>query len=325
MKPESFKRPWTPAEMEVLDSALRTGRALEEVAVELGRSLNAVRIRRQRFFPSPARDLSRSPGWQGGRVPGGGRYWTAERIDEGLRDFARRHKGPLPTSDHVYNALKAGHMQWPTANAVLARHGRMADAWAAIGEPKTRYNRGWAPWSQADDDLLLERAGSMTLKLIAPRLGRSWQACRRRLYDLGAGRARDVSGYMSAMQVAAEYQCPVGRVEALIRSGELPAHKVNGGHYWRIDPDDLRAVEAKLRAPKRTHRKARLDTGDYRRHYGYRRVTGPDGKRRQVAVTAAAVERDRAKATRKEMEEAKRRAVRLLEERGQVVDLGMAS
>jgi hypothetical protein len=310
--------------MAVLESAVSTGRSLEEVAGELGRSLNAVRIRRQRFFPT-SRDLSRSPGWQGGSVPGGGRYWTSERIDEGLRDFARRHRGPLPTSDHVYNALKVGHMEWPTGQAVLELHGTMADAWGAIGAPKSRYNRGWVPWTQADDDFLLEHAGSQTLKVIAKQMGRSWAACKRRLYDLGAGRARDVSGYMSAMQVAAEYKCPVGRVEALIRRGELRARKVVGGHYWRIDPEDLAEVEAKLRAPKRTHRKARVDLGDYRLHYGYRRVPGADGKVRQVAVTAGAVERDRVKATRKEMEEAKRRAVRLLEERGQVVDLGMAS
>lgn len=271
MKPAAFSRTWTAADDAVLASAVAAGRPLDEVAAELGRSRNAVQLRKQRTMPRPAPDGSVNHGWS----PGLGRlerYWTPERVRDGLRDFATRHKGQLPTSAHEYSRLKKGHLEWPTAAYVLEAHGSMADAWASIGAPKARYNRGWVPWTQEDDDYLLERAGSVTLKIIAKALGRSWPACKRRLYDLGAGRARDVSGYMSASQVAAEYKCPLQRVQDLIARGELPAHRVHGGHYWRIDPADLAAVEPKLKAPKRTHRKAQLDVGDYRARKGLRRV-----------------------------------------------------
>jgi hypothetical protein len=159
----------------------------------------------------------------------------------------------------------------------------MADAWDAIGAPRSRVSRLYAPWSQEDDDFLLDSAGTYTLKLIARRLGRSWPACKRRLYDLKAGRARDVSGFMSAMQVAKEYGCPLHRVSDLIARGELPAKKVLGGHYWRIDPADAEAIAGKLKAPKRTYRKRPADFGDYERRYGLRRVS-INGRIVRVAV-----------------------------------------
>lgn len=272
MRPSQLTRTWSPAEMAVLGDAVRDGRPLEDVALELGRSLNAVRIRRNRFFPAPKPDAGVNHGWS----PGYGRiekYWTDERVQEGLRDFASKHKGQLPNSDHLYSDLKKGHMEWPTSAAVLEQFGTMADAWAGIGVPKSRFNRGWVPWTQEDDDYLLERAGEVTLKIIAKQLGRSWPACKRRLYDLGAGRARDVAGYLSAMQVAKEYNCPLSRVKKLIASGELPAHRVQGGHYWRIDPEDCEKLRAVLSAPKtRSYRTTPPSHGDYDRRYGLRRV-----------------------------------------------------
>lgn len=270
-RPKAFERTWGPVDMMVLGSMVQANRKDAEIAEALGRSLNAVRIRRQRYLPQE-RDLSKSPGWGKGK-PGGGKYWTPERVEEGLRDFASRHKGPLPPSDHVYSGLKKGHMEWPTATAVLEQFGTMADAWAGIGASKSRFNRGWVPWTQEDDDYLLDWAGSQTLKIIAKRLGRSWPACKRRLYDLGAGRARDVAGYLSAMQVAKEYNCPLSRVKKLIASGELPAHRVQGGHYWRIDPEDCEKLRAVLSAPKtRSYRTTPPSHGDYDRRYGLRRV-----------------------------------------------------
>lgn len=283
MKPAQMFRTWTPAETAVLERAIAKGRPLADVAAELGRSLNAVRIRRNRCFPAPKPAMDVNHGWS----PGYGRiekYWTEDRIRAALVDFASKHKGPLPTSDHDYSDLKKGHMEWPTATAVLEQFGTMADAWAGIGVPKSRFNRGWVPWTQEDDDYLLDWAGSQTLKIIAKRLGRSWPACKRRLYDLGAGRARDVAGYLSAMQVAKEYNCPLSRVKKLIASGELPAHRVQGGHYWRIDPEDCEKLRAVLSAPKtRSYRTTPPSHGDYDRRYGLRRVR-VNGRIVRVAV-----------------------------------------
>lgn len=323
MKPERMLRTWTAEEMAVLDAAVRDGRPLAEVAKELGRSLNAVRIRRQRRFPLPKPAAGVNHGWSPGlgRIP---RFWTAERVHAGLLDFGARHPGQLPNSDHEYSRLKRGHMEWPTAQRVLELHGSMANAWAAIGAPKRRYSRGWNPWTQEEDDTLLELAGTLTLKGIAKQLGRSWMACKRRLYDLGAGRARDVAGYMSAMQVAAEYRCPVDRVTRLIQSGELRAWRVRGGHYWRIDPEDLAAVEAKLRAPRRSHRGYELDLGDYRKRKGLgRREVG--GRTVDVAVSRKGELVQQAKKDRRLLAAGMRVAVRMMEEEGLIVDLGEAS
>lgn len=263
---------WTAEEMAVLEAAVREGRPLKDVAAELGRTAKAVRIRRNRWFPRAKPDMDVNHGWS----PGYGRiekYWTDERIRAGLLDFAQKHRGPLPNSDRDYSELKRGHMEWPTAASVLGLFGTMSDAWTAIGQRRARVTRQWVPWTQEDDDYLLDHAGEQTLKVIGKHLGRSWGACRRRLYDLGAGRARDVSGYLSAMQVAQEYGCPLYRVTTLIARGELKARKVHGGHYWRIDPEDAAAIADKLRAPKRTYRKVPADMGDYDRRYGYRRVS----------------------------------------------------
>lgn len=271
MKPEQMKWVWTAEEMAVLAAGVAAGEPACEMAAKLGRSVNAVRIRKQRCFPKVL-DPEKNYGFGKGR-PGKAKFWTPERVQDGLRDFAAAHKGPLPTSDHVYNDLKKGHLEWPTAHCVLEIHGTMADAWASIGVSKARYNRGWVAWTQEDDDYLLEHAGEQTLKIIAKHLGRSWQACKRRLYDLKAGRARDVTGWMSAMQVAAEYKCPLARVKKLIGTGELPAHRVVGGHYWRIDPDDCERLKAVLSAPKtRSYKTSPPSIGDYDRRYGYRRV-----------------------------------------------------
>lgn len=272
MKPAQMYRVWTPDEMERLKTSLLFGRSSEEIALELGRSVNAVRIRRNRFLPKskPATDVNHgwSPGY--GRIE---KYWTEERIQEGLIDFAAKHRGPLPNSDHEYSRLKKGHMEWPTASAVLDLFGTMSDAWTAIGQGRARVTRQWVPWTQADDDYLLERAGEQTLKIIGKHLGRSWMACKRRLYDLGAGRARDVSGYLSAMQVAKEYNCPLSRVMKLIRSGELPAKRVQGGHYWRVAPEDCERLKATLSAPKtKSYQGSPPSLGDYDRRYGYRRI-----------------------------------------------------
>jgi hypothetical protein len=266
-----------------LADLLAAGESHAAIAEELGRSYEAIRLRARRVL-SPVDGWK--PGW-GKRPMGVARYWTRERVLAGLRAFAAANPGPVPCACREYAQMKKGHMEWPTAGMVLLQFGTMPDAWAEAGVSRARYHRSWVEWTQDDDDYLLERAGSMTLKIIAKKLGRTWPACKRRLYDLGAGRARDVSGYMSAMQVAQEYRCPLSRVTSLIASGALPARKVLGGHYWRIDPADCEAIAGTLRAPKRrSYQGTPPDMGDYDRRYGYRRMI-VNGRMERVPVGRA--------------------------------------
>jgi hypothetical protein len=319
----SYSRRWSDEEKRRLGELLAAGRSPEEIAAELGRSVMAVTVKRQRLYPPERPADGESYGWGRGKF-GQGPYWTRERTIEGLRDFARRNPGRLPSSDHVYNRLKKGHMEWPPAAWALEYFGSMANAWEAAGLPKGRIARGWEPWTQADDDFLLEHAGEMTLKQIAARLRRSWGACKRRLYDLGAGRARDVSGHLSAMQVAKEYNCPLSRVRRLIASGELPAKRVSGGNYWRIDPADCERVRAKLAAPKHSYQGRPADVGDWAQRNGVRRKVLPDG--RVVRVRAGEkVDRDTLALRAAVEEHGARRVFEALGLRGLVDDLGAAS
>ena len=281
-------RAWTAEEDTRVREMWDSGAPAVAIAEELGRSRNAVRLRHNRLVPFDYE--SYTPGW--GKSPGRRTYWTPERVMEGLRLFAARHKGMLPNSDHEYSRLKKGHMEYPTAVSVLRLHGTMADAWEAMGAGRQRVTRGWVPWSQTDDDYLLDHAGLQTLKVIAKHLGRGWAACKRRLYDLGAGRARDVSGHLSAMQVARLYDCPLSRVKQLIASGELKAHRVQGGNYWRIDPGACERIQAKLSAPKRkSYRTTPANHGDYDRRYGLMRVR-IDGKVVRVPRPASAARKE---------------------------------
>ena len=269
-------RTWSGEEMARLGEMVAAGMADAEIALQLGRSLDAVKVRRNRFFPKPAGEYV--PGF-GKTPPGRMVYWTEERVLAGLRDFAAAHK-VLPTSDHEYSRLKKGHPEWPTGVRVMEFHGSMADAWAAVGR---KVSRLWVSWTRADDDYLLEHAGEQTLKVIGKHLRRSWAACKRRLYDLGAGRARDVSGHLSAMQVAAIYDCPLARVKRLIAAGTLPAKRVQGGHYWRIEPEDCERIKAVLTARKTgPYRTSPPSHGDHDRRYGLKRVR-VDGKVVRVA------------------------------------------
>lgn len=276
-------RPWTDEERAQLADLLHEGRSHEEIAVALGRSLFAV-ANKARKVSCPI----------DGNVPGWGRstygpklYWTRERVITGLQSFAHSNPGPLPCGSDEYNQLKVGHSEWPTAQKVLEYFGSMPGGWEAAGVSRRRYHRSWVEWSQDDDDFLLTYAGTRTLKLIARDLNRTWAACKRRLYDLGAGPARDVSGHLSASQVAKEYNTSLHRVTDLIKRGELKATKVRGGHYWRVDPIDAEAIVDKLYAPKKTYKSIPPDVGDYERRYGLRRMV-VNGRMERVAVGAAA-------------------------------------
>lgn len=326
MKPERMLREWTAEEMAILEAGIAAGETDEAIAKRIGRTPVAVQIRRQRHFPRRF-DPDVNYGFGRGRPRGenGRLFWTEERVLAGLRDFMAHHRGQLPNSDHDYSRMKKGHLEWPTATRVLEYFGSMAGAWAAAGAPRSRYTRRWNEWTQEEDDYLLEHAGEQTLKVIARHLGRSWGACKRRLYDLGAGPARNVSGYMSILQVAAHYNCPITRVKRLVHSGELPAWRVTGGRYWRIAPEDCERIKDKLRAPKKTHSTTPPASIEHRKRLGYRRTVDAYGRVVEVPVTAEARRREAVKLERRRLEKAKLIAIRKLEAAGAIVDLGVAS
>lgn len=267
--------------MAQLADLIVAGETNAAIGAQLGRTEVAIELRRRRILcPIDGN----KPAW-GKRPYGDKTYWTRERTIAGLQDFARKHRGQLPNSDHEYSLIKRGHMEWPTAVKALEYFGSMAGGWEAAGVSRKRYTRGWNEWSDEDDEYLLEHAGEQTLKIIGAYLGRSWSACKRRLYNLGAGRARDVPGWLSAMQVAKEYGCPVHRVQDLIQAGTLPAFKVKGGHYWRINPIDCDHIRHLLKAPKKTHKTFEPDIGDYRQRYGIRRLTVHQGANQEAAAS----------------------------------------
>lgn len=326
MKPSRMLRVWTPEDMAILEAAVANGESDEAVADRIGRSVNAVKIRRQRRFPRVF-DPEINYGFGHGRPAGetGRTFWTEARVIAGMQDFIAHHRGPLPNSDHDYSRMKKGHLEWPTAEKLLHLWGSMAGAWEAAGAPKSRYTRKWNEWTQEEDDYLLEHAGEQTLKVVARALGRTWSACKRRLYDLGAGPARNVSGYMSILQVAAHYNCPITRVKRLVDRGDLPAKRVVGGNYWRIAPEDCEHIKDRLTAPKRTHSTTPPASVEHRKRLGYRRSVSANGRVVDIPVSTEAKHRDAAKVERRLLERARRVAIERLEAAGAVVDLGVAS
>lgn len=203
-------------------------------------------------------------------------YWTRERVLLGLRDFMAVHpKGQLPCSDDLYNALKKGNPSWPRASRVLEEFGSMARGWLAAGAPPARITLHNIDWNADEDEYLLENAGRMSLAAIARRLHRSYGSVRSRLNRTHGKRAREVQCYLSAAQVAAQFNVPYHRVQELCRTGRLKAKKRLG--TWQIDARDC-VGHAQLNAPKRTYRKIAPDVGDYYRRYGIRRRMGADGK-----------------------------------------------
>jgi hypothetical protein len=205
-----------------------------------------------------------APGWQ--KANGRRLYWTDDRVREALRLFRREH-GRVPNAAD-YNRLIKGDRRFPVAQRVW-RYGSgvWSTAWERAGVRDTSYL--WNDWTDEDEDYLLENAGRITLAAIARHLKRSYDACHRRLYDLGV-QARNARGYLTGQECARAYGVPIHRVLDLVRTGKLAAHK-GAGNYWQIDPESAEACP-ELKAPKRTHKNTPADLGDYRQRYGLRRT-----------------------------------------------------
>ncbi len=202
------------------------------------------------------------------------RKWDQASVLFGLMQAARIIKGKLPCSDRAWNDIRKERqrrLEWPPANEVLRHYRSMARAWLAAGVSTRRISLKNIDWTEDELAYVLDNAGKYTLRQIARKLGRTAGAVRRKLYDKNL-RARDNLGYLSAAQLAKDYQCPYHRVRDLLARGEIKAQYDPVRHEWNIPSEAVTdTVKEKLRAPKRTHKTWETDTGNYRPRYGIRR------------------------------------------------------
>lgn len=202
---------------------------------------------------------------------GNKRLWTRETVLGGLALAATEIRGPLPCCDRPYNALKKGHLTWPTSRRILEYFGSMAAGWLAAGAPRKRITFNNLPWREDEEVYLLEHAGDDTLVKIGESLRRSYGAVRKRLQGKGIT-ARGNNGFFSAGELAREYDCSYQRVRNLLKSGVIQGRFDEKRNRWQVDLKDITpAAKALLRAPKMTYTTRPTDKGDYCKRHGIRR------------------------------------------------------
>lgn len=201
------------------------------------------------------------------------RYWTRERVIEGLQRAAQEIKGPLPCLDQEYSRIKKGHLDWPVSARVLFYFGAMARGWRAAGVEWERISLHNVPWVPEEDEYLKENAGTMTLEDIGRHLHRSYQSVRYRLNRCFGIKARDNEGYLSAAQMAKHFNCSCHRIRTALHDGRIRGTFDTVRNRWRVDIGELNEDElAILNQPKlKTHRTTPPDVGDYYQRYGIRR------------------------------------------------------
>jgi hypothetical protein len=208
---------------------------------------------------------------------GNKRFWTRERVLEGLRLAATQIEEPLPCSDRLYARLKNGHLDWPNATRIYFYFNSIGRAWLAAGVPRTRVTLFNVPWLPEETGYLLDMAGILTLKAIAKHLCRSPGACKRQLHKYGIT-ARANQGYLSAAEVSKLYGCSYHRVCQLLAAGTIKGRYDRRRNRWQIDPINITpAAEVLLMEPKKTHKSTPPDLGDYYQRHGLRR-TMVDGR-----------------------------------------------
>ena len=160
-------------------------------------------------------------------------YWTRERVIQGMQ-AAAGEIGYFPERYRDYERHRAGNPDWPPAR-VIWKLGRTLDD-GRNASPNNAARATWrkamalagievsgmrfALWTEKDDQFLLDNAGRLTLKEIAKELGRSWEACKRRLSQKGV-RARDAQGFWTMSQLAQAHNIPLSRIKTGLRTGRL--------------------------------------------------------------------------------------------------------
>ena len=208
------------------------------------------------------------PNWIGKQ-----RFWTRERVIAALAEAMKQIEGPLPCVDQKYNKLKKGRLDWPSSSRVLFYFRSMGRAWLAAGVDPERIRLFNIPWTDEETEYLLDHAGTDTLQGIADHLRRTYGAVRGELRAIGIT-SRHNQGFMSAAEIAKEYDCPYHRVCVMIRSRVLRGRYDKKRNRWRVDPGTISPeIETMLRAPKVTHKNLPTDRGDYYRRHGLCRRT----------------------------------------------------
>lgn len=206
------------------------------------------------------------PNWQGRK-----RLWTEEKVISALAEAIKQTKGPLPCRDDLYNKIKKGKLDWPPSARILKYFHSMARAWLAAGAPRRRVRLFNIDWTEEEKEYLLEHAGTYTLKRIARDLIRTYGAVRGELRSVGIA-SRHNQGFMSAAEIAKEYDCPYHRVCHMLSARILRGRYDRKRNRWRVDPGTISAkIETLLRAPKVTHKSSVTDRGDYYQRYGISR------------------------------------------------------
>jgi len=204
------------------------------------------------------------------------RFWTKEKVLERLQSAMREIQGPLPCCDSTYNKLKKGRLDWPGTSRILGYFHSMARAWMAAGAPMSRVTLHNQDWTPEEEHYLLENAGILTLPKIAAHLNRSRGACRARLSKTFEITARDNHGYLSASQLAKEFNCPCHRIRKALKAGKIKGFFDPVRNRWNVDLTSLTAGALEiLTKPKDTWTNHVTDVGDYYSRHGLiRKVIG---------------------------------------------------
>ncbi len=203
------------------------------------------------------------PNWIGKK-----RLWTKEKVLSALVVAASEIEGPLPCLDASYSRIKKGRLDWPPASRVLFYFGAMSRGWMAAGVPMTRISLHNVPWTEEEREYLLSHAGRYTLKRIARKLYRSYGAVRGQLRIAGVT-SRNNQGFMSAAEIAKEFDSPYQRVRNLLRAGRIKSRYDSKRNRWEVDPVAITPeVLMLLTAPKKTHKSWTTDRGDYYTRHG---------------------------------------------------------
>ena len=202
------------------------------------------------------------------------RLWTKELVDIRLKEAAAEIWGKLPCSDEAWNRIKKGRLDWPPASWILKYYGSISRAWLAVGARPRRVTLRNVAWTLKEEEYLLLRAGNMMLVDIARNLRRSYQAVRSRLNKNLGLRARDNQGYLSAAELAKEYNCPYHRVRDALKGDVIKGRYDKKRNRWHVDMAELTArALLVLTAPKEhSYKSYPPDVGDYYKRYGLKRT-----------------------------------------------------
>jgi len=271
------KKPWSFEEVDYLREHYGTV-AIEDISTHLDRSPNSIKVAVYRCLGG-ARKLGRcSPNMMGAHL-----FWTEQRVLKALKEVAKELK-ILPTSDDLYNSLKKGRFEWPSACYIYRYFRTFPNAWLIAGVDKSRINKAHAKWTEEEDEYLLLHAGDVKLEDIARRLGRSYGSVRGRLRWHDHLRARHNQGYLSAAELAKYFGCSYTRVRKLLSAGLIKGFRSKIRNEWQVDlvdiDDEARSI---LSLAKITHKQGPVDVGDYEVRHGLCRRQ-INGKTQRVPV-----------------------------------------